>query len=136
MQITATAAEIKALAANATATENLMLWNDGAETWTLENLADELTEEALEGKGEDSEITLTADGLTEAGQDAFTDGFLAAAPLCYNFEGDCQSETPWCAPWTWAGKDEWFSPKFRTPYQMGEAWAHQCSASIKEHFEE
>jgi hypothetical protein len=123
-----TTAQIKALAANRAAAENMFTWNNGGDSFTLKEFA--------EGMEPDSYTTLTADGLNEQGQDDFTDGFFAAAPLGYDFESDCQSETPWCAPWHWAGKDDWFSPDTRTPYEMGKAWAEKHFEEIEEFFSE
>ena len=122
--ITATAAQISALAA-ANGEELLYTWSDGATTWTLDNLAEELgEEEALEGMGPDSEITLTADGLSEAGQQVFAKAFIAAAPDWYDGQ-DTESSSPWCAPWEWEQAAAWFDASL-SPAEMGERWADIC----------
>lgn len=123
MTMTVTAAQISALAA-ANCEENLYTWNDGAESWTLDNLAEALGDEALEGMGPDSEITLTADGLSEAGREIFAAAFISAAPDWYTGQ-DADSATPWCAPWEWTQAADWFDGSL-SPAEMGERWADLC----------
>lgn len=119
--LTLTAAELHTIAANSSAPEHLYLWNDGADTWTIDNLSDIIEDEALEGMGSDSTITLTADGLSEAGEAEYVRGFCAAAPDWYTGEDGCpidsDASTPWCAPWI-VGHD--FIDHSLTPYEMGQ----------------
>lgn len=138
LTLTLTAAELKEMAYNPNAPENDYLWNDGAETWTLENLADELEDEALEGMGEDSTITLTAVGLSEDGEREFVQGFCNAAPDWYVENGhpvDCDVTCPWCMPWI-PGIDYWFKPEEMSAYKMGEYFYNSVADEMETAFAE
>ena len=131
--ITVTARELHAIAKDLDREEHNLLWNNGAQMWDIYVLACEIEDECLLGMGEDSAITLTADGLSEPGANVFISGFCDAAPESYSMERDFETDCPWAAPWYWIGKDEWFNPKL-TVYEMGRAWAERNHAEVEELF--
>lgn len=77
------------------------LWSDGATTWRLENLLDELDESL------DEELHLEAADLSEQGQLAFIEGYCDAAPADYDAAADCEGPQPWCCPWYSSSRESW-----------------------------
>lgn len=129
MQYTLTAAEIRDLARSAHFI-SFFTFSDGAQSWSLEALTDALTDEAILGEGPDSTITLVPDGLTAKGREEFLSGFLDRACAEYDVDADLMASTPYCAPWTWAPREDWFGHNCDHPYNMGLNWADKCESDI------
>lgn len=135
-----TVAELRAIVSDSEHDAHNFLWSDGATTWELDILFDELgdTEEALLGMGPESELHLEAVDLSEQGQRAFIEGYCEDAPAAYDSEADCaNSPTPWCAPWSW--DSDWRADFYHSaqhadfdPLEMGRRRARQDYAELSE----
>lgn len=70
---------------------------------------------------------------SEEFQNAFVDGFSAAAPDWYNVSEDTgDNPNPWCCPWYWAEAEEFYRPELGDAEAMGRAWAEKNSAEMTE----
>ena len=71
------------------------------------------------------------DGRFKDFGDAFLAGFDSAAPANYDQDADCETDSPWCAPWHWEDMKEWFDHSLPA-YEMGKAWAEKNFDEIEE----
>lgn len=125
MKLMLTAADLHSLAKDHSHFAHRYLWSDGAETWDIRQLDWYVGDEAVYGGGEDSTLILSAVDLSQEGRDAFVRGFQDAAPAWYDVEIDSCLTCPWCAPWTWLVKPDWFDAH-KTAYEMGLSFAGYC----------
>lgn len=126
MKLTLTAAELHSLAKDSAHYAHKYLWSDGAETWSIQQLDWYVDDEARYGMGTDSTLELEATDLTAKGRRDFIRGFADASPLWYNVEIDSQTSTPWCAPWFWLVKPDWFDAQY-TACEMGARFSDYCA---------
>lgn len=73
----------------------------------------------------EAEPSLDENGrMSQINEEEFSEGFHLAAPGYYNYTADCETSTPWCAPWYSQSVESWYRPGM-SAYDMGKAWARE-----------
>lgn len=62
--------------------------------------------------------------MSQLNEKEFMEGFNIAAPGYYDYTADCETSTPWCAPWYSQSVEAWYRPGM-SAYDMGKAWARE-----------
>lgn len=62
--------------------------------------------------------------MSQLNEEEFMEGFNIAAPGYYDYTADCETSTPWCAPWYSQSVEAWYRPGM-SAYDMGKAWARE-----------
>lgn len=125
MKLTLTAAELHSIAKDSAHYAHKYVWSDGTIDWEITHLDWYVDDEARYGMGADSTMELEAVDLTSEGRKAFVKGFVESAPAWYDFDVDSCLSAPWCAPWFWLVKPDWFDAQY-TAREMGARFAAYC----------
>lgn len=70
-------------------------------------------------------------GLSFIGMTEFISGFTDSAPDWYDNDVDMERLKPYCAPWEYASLNDWFNPRYKTPYEMGKDWYKKVESKMK-----
>lgn len=76
-------------------------------------------------------VTISPVHLSERGEQEFARVFAENAPRTYSFEADCESSTPWCAPWHSQRLADYYNPSLSVE-DMARAWAKSVWDELSE----